>query len=73
MLGQVSARMRASLDIDTVLQTAVQELRRSLNLEQAEIRLQVAGARSDEKRRSRKESDRKAIPPEPPSGRKDEA
>lgn len=68
MLGQASARMRASLDIDTVLQTAVQELKRSLTLEQAEVRLQVAGPRSDEKRRSRKESDGKAVTPEPPDG-----
>lgn len=67
MLGKVSARLRASLDIDTVLQTAVQELKKSLNLEQAEVRLQVAGPRSEEKKRSRKESDRKVIPPEPPS------
>lgn len=68
MLGQVSSHLRASLDIDTVLQTAVQELKKSLNLEQAEVRLQMTGSRSDEKRRSRKEAEGNALPYEPPSG-----
>jgi GAF domain-containing protein len=39
-LSQVANRMRETLDIDIVLQTAVQEIRNSLNLQQAEVRLQ---------------------------------
>jgi GAF domain-containing protein len=39
LIGQVSSRMRATLDIDTVLQTAVREIGRSMNIEDVEIRL----------------------------------
>jgi GAF domain-containing protein/Na+-transporting methylmalonyl-CoA/oxaloacetate decarboxylase gamma subunit len=41
-LGKVASRMRETLDIDTMLQTAVREMKRSLNLKQAEVRLQLA-------------------------------
>jgi GAF domain-containing protein len=37
--GDISARIRESLDVDTVLQTAVLEIRRALNLEEITIRL----------------------------------
>lgn len=40
-LGQVTARMRETLDIDTVLRTAVHEIKQTLNLDQAEVRLQL--------------------------------
>jgi len=39
LVGDLTSRMRASLDIDTVLQTAAQEIRRALNLEEVEVRL----------------------------------
>ncbi len=39
-IGQAATRMRETLDIDVVLQTAVQEIRNSLGLKLAEVRLQ---------------------------------
>jgi GAF domain-containing protein len=41
IVGQVTGRIRETLDIDTVLRTAVQEMRQSLGLRQAEVRLQA--------------------------------
>lgn len=42
VISQVSARMRETLDIETILKTAVNELRQSLALNEAEVRLQSA-------------------------------
>jgi GAF domain-containing protein len=39
LTGEVTARMRESLDVETVLKTAVQEMRGALNLAEAEIRI----------------------------------
>ncbi len=39
MLSQAAARMRETLDMDTILQTAARELQRGLNLKEAEVRL----------------------------------
>ena len=41
IISQVTSRMRETLDIDTILKTAVQEIRQSLDLREAEIRLQT--------------------------------
>jgi GAF domain-containing protein len=40
LLAQISSRMRATLDIDYVLQTAAQDLLRTFNLAEVEIRLE---------------------------------
>jgi len=37
LTGEITARMRSSLDVDTVLQTAVREMRRVLGLAEAEV------------------------------------
>lgn len=39
LIGEVASRMRESLDVDAVLRTAVQELRRALGISQVEVRL----------------------------------
>ena len=39
MVAAVSTRMRATLDLETILQTAARELQRGLNLKEAEVRL----------------------------------
>lgn len=39
LIGEVASRMRESLDVDSVLRTAVQELRRSLGISQVEVRM----------------------------------
>jgi GAF domain-containing protein len=39
IIGESSARMRATLDIETVLQTAARELRAALDLAEVEIRM----------------------------------
>lgn len=39
LTGEVTARMRETLDVDTVLQTAVREMREKLNLAEAEVRM----------------------------------
>jgi GAF domain-containing protein len=39
IMGQIAARVRETLDLDSVLQTTVTEIGRSLNLGQVEIRL----------------------------------
>ena len=40
-LSQITGRIRETLDIDVVLQTAVREIKQSFNLDQAEVRLQL--------------------------------
>ena len=42
LLGEVTASMRESLDVDEVLRTAVQQMRRALSLAKVEVRLQPA-------------------------------
>jgi len=39
LIGQIAARMRESLDIDTVLQTAIQEMGDALDIDQVQVRL----------------------------------
>jgi len=39
VIGELSARMRESLDMDTVLQTAVQEMAETLNITEVEVRM----------------------------------
>jgi GAF domain-containing protein len=39
LLGQVTARMRETLDVDTVLQTAIQEMGAALGLSRIEVRM----------------------------------
>jgi len=41
-LSQMTARIRETLDLDEVLQTAVREIKQSFNLDKAEVRLQLA-------------------------------
>ena len=48
VIGEVSARMRATLDIETVLKTAVSELRSVLDLAEVEIRMGSQPAQQDE-------------------------
>jgi len=50
ILGQVATRMRETLDIDTILRTAVQELRQTFDLDQAEVRLQLTNQTKKTKR-----------------------
>jgi hypothetical protein len=40
MISQVTTKMRETLDIETILRTAVKEMRQSLALSGAEVRLQ---------------------------------
>jgi GAF domain-containing protein len=42
LIGQVTTRMRETLDIETILRTAVKEMRQSLALSGAEVRLQAS-------------------------------
>jgi GAF domain-containing protein len=39
LTGEVTARMRETLDVDTVLQTAAREMREALGLEEVEVRM----------------------------------
>jgi GAF domain-containing protein len=39
LVGQVSTRLRESLDVDTVMETAVRELRNALEIAEVEVRL----------------------------------
>jgi PAS domain S-box-containing protein len=49
VIGEVTARMRATLDVDSVLQTAVREIGESLGIQEVEVRLNPGGS---EERRS---------------------
>jgi GAF domain-containing protein len=49
MVGEVSARIRESLDLDTVLRTAVEQIRRAMQTPEVTIRLRMAEV-DDEKR-----------------------
>lgn len=42
MISQITSKMRETLDIETILKTAVTEIRQSLGLSEAEVRLQLA-------------------------------
>ncbi len=53
MLSQVATRMRETLDIDTILRTAVQEIRQVFDLDQAEVRLQLADQPKKNKRQKK--------------------
>lgn len=44
LVGEVTVRMRESLDVNTVLQTAVREMRQALGLAQVEVRLDTHNA-----------------------------
>lgn len=46
LIGEVTTRVRETLDMETVLKTAVQEVRQALNLPQVVIRLATPGAGS---------------------------
>ena len=39
IVGEVTSRIRSSLDVQTILQTAVREMRDALNLQDVEIRI----------------------------------
>ena len=41
VIGQITTRMRETLDIETILKTAVKEMRQSLDLREAEVRLKI--------------------------------
>jgi hypothetical protein len=45
LVAQVTARLRATLDVDTVLQTAVREMGSALGIEKVELRLEPPGLR----------------------------
>ena len=45
MLAEVTARMRQSLDIDTLLQSGVREMRQALGIPEVELWLDVPDAR----------------------------
>ena len=47
MVAAVSTRMRATLNLETILQTAARELQRGLNLKEAEVRLGLPGPEKD--------------------------
>ena len=42
LISKVSNKMRETLDIETILKTAVMEMRQSLELSEAEVRLQLS-------------------------------
>jgi GAF domain-containing protein/CHASE3 domain sensor protein len=44
LVGEITDRMRETLDVDTVLQTAVREMRQILGLAEAEVRLGIGPA-----------------------------
>ncbi len=47
LAGEVTARMRETLDIDIVLQTAVREMRAALGLAEVEVQLGIGGTSGD--------------------------
>ncbi len=47
LIGRITARMRASLDIDTVLQTAIREIGDALGIAQVEVRMKNGGKDSE--------------------------
>jgi GAF domain-containing protein len=52
LLGQISTRMRETLDVESVVRTAVQEIRQALDLPEVSIRLSArpdSGASSHER------------------------
>ncbi len=48
LVGEITSRMRETLDVETVLQTAAEEIYQTLNLENLVIQLMPSGGQSDE-------------------------
>jgi GAF domain-containing protein len=48
LVGEITTRMRESLDVETVLQTAAREMRTALDLEEAEVRIMPSALEDDE-------------------------
>jgi GAF domain-containing protein len=44
LVSEIASRLQATMDVDTVLQTAVREMGNALGIEKVELRLQSAGA-----------------------------
>jgi GAF domain-containing protein len=44
VIGHISSRIRETMDIETILNTAIKEIHQSFNLDEAEIRLQPSSA-----------------------------
>ena len=42
-MGEVAARMRETLDLDTVLQTAIREIGQALGIAEVEVRMGAGG------------------------------
>jgi len=47
LIGEIAARMRETLDLDTVLQTAIREMGRTLGLSKVDVRLAQVTAADD--------------------------
>jgi methyl-accepting chemotaxis protein PixJ len=48
LVGEITTRMRESLDVEAVLQTAAREMRTALDLEEAEVRIMPSALEDDE-------------------------
>jgi len=53
LVGQVTGRMRESLDVDTVLQTAIREIGQALNITEVEVQMGTAGRGKKEEGRGK--------------------
>ena len=53
LVGELTARLRASMDVDTVLQTAVREMGSALGIEKVELRLESPESPGQEPQRAR--------------------
>jgi GAF domain-containing protein len=51
MTGEITTRMRSSLDMETVLRTAMNEIAQRLGVAQVEVQLGDSGLKSDQKER----------------------
>ncbi len=65
LVGEITARLRATMDVDTVLQTAVREMGSALGIEKVELRLESPEAAAQElpqgvRARTAREEDRYA-------------
>jgi GAF domain-containing protein len=61
VLGQAAARMRETLDIDTVIQTAVREIQQALDLKAAEVRLALPASDTSARKKPAVKAKKKAV------------
>ena len=64
LVGEITARMRETLDVDTVLQTAVSEIGQTLGISKVEVRLGTRSGPAEAEAQEEAEAQAQVVPEE---------